>query len=185
MRESQIFDMNQRRAENEVKLYKMATFCNMRMESFETVLKSSTLRDRLSWLINPSKLIKRVNTAHLEAMKAHDEAARKSAAEVKAKPKLTLVGANGIKPLAAIVLALFLSSGCVTKAKYHRDVLTAHAKGYEAADKECIGLQRKLMSYLGDLQERLKRFNQLDSSGNLYPLKKPEGEVMGREEWQK
>lgn len=186
-----MYDMNQRRAANEVLLYKQFQFLNTRMEAYETVLTSRSTM--LKAILNPKWLAREVNLRQALLMKAHDDAMREVAKKQKeeaAKPKLTIVGANGIKAMVAII-AFALFSGCVSN-KYHAaKVAEAYKVGYDQADKECLDLQNRIAGYVNSLKDRLKKYGQLDEKGNLKPLKKWTGDESGwdgpdgTEEWMK
>lgn len=97
MRDGNILEMNQRRAQNEVILYRQMTFLNTRLEAYETVLSSRLAMVRA--LIDPRWLRKAVNETQMYLMAMHDErmeASAKKAKEQEQKPKITIVGANGL-----------------------------------------------------------------------------------------
>jgi hypothetical protein len=179
MRDGQIFDLNQRRAKNEALLYRQIGFLNTRMEAFEAVL--STRWAMIRAVLNPQWLKAAVNKKQLEIMKAHDDELKEAAKENAMKPKLTIVKA------VAVILAFGLFSGCVSKTYHKRVVENAYTIGFTEADEECIELQRKIQSYVGPLQERLRRFNQLNDDGSLRGLPKQQEPpfATGEETWQK
>jgi hypothetical protein len=100
MRDGQVYEMNHRRAQNEAVLYKQIHFLASRMETFENVIRGSSLIDRIRWVSNPFRFIVAVDMAHLRLMKKHEQLAREDAEKAKEqaqKPKITIVGANGLE----------------------------------------------------------------------------------------
>lgn len=177
MRDDKIIDMNQRRAHNEAILAEQLSFINARMEAYETLLSSRWAIVRA--IIRPKWLANAVNVIQAALMKAHADEMRKIREKKKeeaAKPKLTIVGPNGIKAMVALV-ALILTSGCVSRPYHTSEMAKAYKTGYDQADKECLALQARIAKYMESLKERLRRYDQLDEKGNLKPLKKWTGDT--------
>jgi hypothetical protein len=68
-------------------LYKQNVFSECRMRALESVMTSSSLWQRLTWLLSPSLYIKLVDTVQFKLMQDHDEELRRQATEA-AKPKI-------------------------------------------------------------------------------------------------
>ena len=73
-----------------------------------------------------------------------------------------------------IVVSFVFLAGCVTPRGLEREKRDAYQVGYDAADKECIELQKKINVVIQNIQrdriektERLRAFNQVDGEGNL------------------
>lgn len=93
MREAEIRAAQAASAKRSALLFSQWEFLETRQRAFESVLKVSRLSDRIKWLVNPKVLIDHVDKVQLALL---DEGKRKME-EAMAKPKLTIVGANGLK----------------------------------------------------------------------------------------
>lgn len=194
MRDTKIYEMRDQEAKRLAMLYRQVQFIQTRIDAYEKVL--STTGSVFKAFLNRSWLKYEVDRVQVELLKEHDEMIKASVEKAKEeakKPKLSIVGANGISKLTVAVLMLFVISGCVSKKTYNHGLKDSYQSGYKAADQECIGLQKKYISYIESLKDRLKRFNQIDENGELRKLKKFEGDVSeggwddpkGNEPWMK
>lgn len=155
MRDGQIFEIQKQEAKRLAMVYRQLQFLDARIAAYETVLSSTW--NTLKAIFNRSWLMKQVEIEQLKILREHDQAIRESiekAKEEKAKPKLTIVGSNGISKLTAICLFL-LVSGCVTS-KTHREVIRQN-------DLKVRSLQNEINAKT----ERLRRFNQINEDGSL------------------
>lgn len=94
MRESEFYSTVSEINRRILILNKQAIFFDMRIQSFERVLK---LRwSLLKALFNPSWILSEVNRIHLILSKEHDEEVRQRIEEGNDKTKITLVSADGV-----------------------------------------------------------------------------------------
>jgi len=93
MRDNQIIERQYNDAKRITMIYKQMVFIDTRLQAMESVLK------KMSWFergfLSPEALFQRIDKIHLEVMRMHDEQLKEANEAQKAKPKLTLVGANG------------------------------------------------------------------------------------------
>lgn len=192
MREGFLIKQNQDQAKNILTIYNQLKFIDSRMQAFEAVLENRW--DMLKAIWNPKGFKKAVDEMQIYIMHKHDqkvnEAVQKAQAEAQ-KPKLSIISPNGFKGVGMVVLFAFaLFPGCVSTKFHKKEMERSRSEGYASANLECLTLQKKIQNYINSLNERLKKFNQLDSAGNLVPLKpKFKGDVdkpvTGTEEWMK
>lgn len=189
MRDGQIYKMQENEQQRFALLYRQVNFLNIRMEAYETVLKASTVTDRIKWLFKPAVMESVVNFKMLALLRQHDEEARERAAKAKeeaAKPKI--VNPFTLKPVAVVLVCVGLLSGCVT--------MKAHQKALKVEQDSCLEARTQQQSYYEKLirryqaeiaakNKRLKSFNQVDEVGNLRPLQKEEALPTQHEEWMK
>lgn len=196
MRDGNIFRMTDDINKKIAVLYKQIQFLDSRLMAYESLFE-----DRKNFLLaffKPEKFRKQVDAIQLKFLELHDAQLRKAMQEKKeeaAKPKLTLPPnmnkGNGLAVAGMILLVSFTFAGCVTKKTYKKGIEQYYKEGYEAAEFKCNTDQRATKEYTQSLLERLKKFNQVDDKGNLYPPKpkwkgaQVEDEVTGKESWQK
>lgn len=161
MREETILQMNKNRANNEALLYRQFEFLETRMRAFELALATHPFIA----VLRPKAFKRIVNELHRAYLIEADEKMAESVKRIKeekAKPKLTLIGANG---LVAVVLACLFFSGCVSKRQYAHDMAGVQNQlidcRYESSIKD-----REIAAKT----KRLAQFNQVDEKGVLRPL---------------
>lgn len=91
MRDQQIIAANSTNARRQALLFSQSEMLNTWQMAFEAVLKVCRLKDRIRWAIWPAKFVKAVQDVQLILL----QEGQKKREEIAAKPKLTLVGANG------------------------------------------------------------------------------------------
>jgi len=91
MREAEIRAQHFANAKRNALLFSQFEFLNTRGIAFEALIKSSTLWQRIRWFLNPGSFLSSVDAVQARIM-AEEQKKRK---EAEAKPKLTIVGANG------------------------------------------------------------------------------------------
>lgn len=194
MRDEKIFQMRDQEAKRLAMLYRQVQFIQTRVDAYEKVL--STTSAVFKAFLNRSWLKYEVDRMQMELLKEHDEMIKASVEKAKEeakKTKLTIVSGNGLSIAVFLFIAMSIFSGCVTKQTYNKGMKESYQAGFKDADQECIQLQKKYVSYIDTLKERLKRFNQIDENGELRKLKKFEGDVSdggwddpkGNEPWMK
>lgn len=149
-------------------LYRQVQFIQARVDAYEAILSNPL--NVLRGIFRRKWLKQRVGELQLALIQKHDAELKQAVEVVKAekmKPKLTVVGANGIPKLALVLVAALAFSGCVTKRVYKADVEKARTEGYEKANRECLALQQKIAIYVTSLQDRLRKFNQLNEDNSL------------------
>lgn len=167
MRDGAIYNMKSSLDHKVAALYQQVNFLNLRFIAYENILNNRWTM--LKAIFTPSKVQTLVNNEHIKLLKDHEKEVMermKAMKEESAKPKIQLVAANGMPKLAALV-ALLLLQGCVSLRTHEMKKVESYQAGYEAADKECTRLQVKLGAYVTSLQERLRKFNQLNEDGSL------------------
>lgn len=92
MRDQEVYNQMQATSRKVALIYKQVTFLDSRLQSFESVLQTSTWWERLFGI---NHLIQKVDKLHLALMQKHDEELRKREQEHAAKPKLTIVSPTG------------------------------------------------------------------------------------------
>lgn len=172
MRDDKIYQMRNQEIQRFQAMVRQLLFVQTRMESFEEVI--SKRWNVLRGILSPSWLIKKVDEVQLARFKEHDEKVK--AAQEKAKEsisnKISIVSANGLAKLSlALLVVSMLGSGCVSRKFHNSELKRIYAEGFEAADFQCIQIQKKISEYTNSLVLRLRKFNQIDSKGNLYPEK--------------
>lgn len=93
MRDDQIIQRQHNDAKRITMIYRQMVFIDTRMQAIESVLKKLSWIDRI--FMSSQELFYRIDKIHLEVMRLHDEQLKEANEAQKAKPKLTLVGANG------------------------------------------------------------------------------------------
>jgi hypothetical protein len=93
MREAEIRAQQASAVNRDKILFDQMNFLNMRMTALETVLKVSTVWNRIKWAFNPLAFLAVVDAVQLQIHRESQEAAKKRATA----PKLTVVGATGAK----------------------------------------------------------------------------------------
>lgn len=163
MRDDQVFKIQQDLSGNIATIYKQLLFLDSRMQSYEMVL--SDRKSMLKAIWSPKWLKGAVDKFQMNLLQKHgkqmDEAVKKRDEESR-KPKITL-----LKAVSVAVLSLGLFSGCVSMKVYKADIKKSYEHGYKDADAECIKLQERIKPYVIGLQERLRKFNQLNEDGSL------------------
>lgn len=195
MRDESIYNMKSGLDHKVAILYQQVNFVNMRIAAYESVLSNKWMMFKA--IFDPKFVQGKVDEAQMELIKKHDMEVMermKKAKEEAAKPKIQVVTANGIPKLVAL-LAILMFPSCVSLNKHNAKVEEAFSNGYKQADRECVELQTKIGAYITQMQERLRRFGQLNEDGSLKTEKRNNGkgwngdtdrnEVKGTEPWQK
>ena len=97
MRDDKIIQLNARNAQNVATLYKQIVRLDARQQALERVL--SNRWSFIGAILNPRWFWQSVDALHAVLMRNHDEQIQKAAEAMKEesrKPKLAIVGANGI-----------------------------------------------------------------------------------------
>lgn len=92
MRDHVVYQQMHATAQKVALIYKQVTFLDSRLQSFESVLQTSTWWERLFGI---NHLIQKVDRLHLALIQKHDEELKKHKQEQAAKPKLTIVSPTG------------------------------------------------------------------------------------------
>ena len=195
MRDESIYNMKSGLDNKVAILYQQVNFVNMRMAAYESVLSTKWMMFKA--IFDPKGIQSLVDTAQMKLIQRHDQEVAermKKAKEESAKPKIQVVSANGMPKIVAL-LAILLFPSCVSINKHNAKVDEAYHRGYKQADQECTDLQKKIGGYITQLQERLRRFGQLNDDGSLKTDKRNNGkgwngdtdsyDVTGSEPWQK
>lgn len=156
MRDESIFEMQKQQARRVAIIYRQLQFLDSRMLAYEKVLSSTW--NKLRALFSRKWMMAQVEKEQLEILRIHDEQikeASEKAQEEKAKPKLTIVGANGISKLCLLFTVSVFASGCVS------------LKTHRLAMKECALVQGNLRNEINAKTDRLRRFNQINEDGSL------------------
>lgn len=93
MRDNQIIERQYNDAKRISMIYRQMVFIDTRLQAMESVFKKLSWWERV--FLSPADLFQRIDKIHLEVMRLHDEQLKQANEEQKAKPKLTIVGANG------------------------------------------------------------------------------------------
>ena len=111
MRDGFLINQYKQQAANIATIYNQLKFLDYRMQAFELVLENRW--DMLKAIWNPKGFKKAVDEMQIYLMHKHEQdvkdAVQKAQAEAN-KPKLTIVGANGFKGVAVVLIAFFLLS---------------------------------------------------------------------------
>jgi hypothetical protein len=169
MKDGFLIKKTQDQAKNISIIYNQLKFIDSRMQAFEKLLENRW--DILKAIWNPKGFKKDVDELQIFLLRKHDqnvkEAMQKAQDEAN-KPKLTIVGSNGFKGVGmAFLLVLTLLTGCISSREYKDMRVKMYNEGYEAANFDCVNLQLKIKNYIQTLKDRLQKFNQIDSEGNL------------------
>lgn len=180
MRDEKIIQAQEQERKRTAIIYRQLQFLDSRFLAYEKVLGSTW--NKLKFIFNHKWLVKEVERVQLEILKEHDKAmmeAAEKANEEKAKPKIKIVGANGIPKLGLMLVAALLSIGCVSLKK-HNDIIASISKSDFSSKSELEQCQREQAQMRNELKaktDRLRRFNQVDENGNLRKLNLFKGEV--------
>lgn len=178
MRDEQILGMNADTARKVFAIYKQCRYLDTRLTAYEMLFENRKAILKAIW--NPQWLRTAADAIQLELIKKHDEEIQESAkrAEEEAKkPKLTVV-----KSL-AFILAFSLVS-CVSIPTNKKQKEQSFNEGYAKANIECLDLQIKIRDYVYALQERLRKFNQLNEDGTLRSKKNDDSKGWDKNEGQ-
>lgn len=93
MRDNQILERQMNDAKRITMIYRQMVFIDTRLQAMESVFKKLSWFERI--FLNQEALFQRIDKLHFEVMRAHDEQLKQANEEQKAKPKLTIVAANG------------------------------------------------------------------------------------------
>ena len=180
MRDEKIIQAQDQERKRAAVIYRQLQFLDSRFLAYEKVLGSTW--NKLKSIFNHKWLMKEVERVQFEILREHDKAineAAERAKEEKSKPKLTIVGANGISKLVILFVAGVFASGCVSLKKYKQmeyDLVQNQLKTFQELDN-CKKVSKAQENEIRAKTDRLKRFNQVDEKGNLRKLNMFKGDV--------
>jgi len=173
MRNGNVYDrLNEANDKKVATLYRQIQFIQTRLQAYEIVTFEMGLIDVIKSLFSRKTLRTRVDQVQLRLIQEHDQAAKESlekSKEEKTKPKLTIVGANGISKLTFILVVGALSSGCVSIKKHNKIVASmAHDNANATALLDnCKKVAKSQENEIKAKTARLHRLGQVDNAGNL------------------
>lgn len=181
VRDQEIYKMREFDSKNMVTLYRQIQFIQTRLQAYEIVTFEMSLIDVIKSLFSRKALREKVDQVQIKLIQEHDQLAKESIEKKKeesSKPKLTIVGANGISKLAVFFIAGLFASGCISLKKHNKIVsqMAHDNSNANALLEDCKKVSKSKDNELRAKTERLKRFNQLDDKGNLRPLRPWKGD---------
>lgn len=181
VRDGNIYKMNELNDKKVATLYRQIMFMQTRMQAFEIVFAEIRLIELFKMAFNRKLFLSKVDQVQTMLIQEHDKAAKESIEKKKeesAKPKLTIVGANGISKLAVFFIAGLFASGCISLKKHNKIVsqMAHDNSNANALLEDCKKVSKSKDNELRAKTARLKRFNQLDDKGNLRPLRPWKGD---------